>query len=155
MRVILKHLLLVSATCIGSINAFLPVSVPQGIIVDTRLGDATSSSSTEQEDTILKEQQEQQRQELAAAAAAEKFKVVTCMSTSCSQKRKTLGMDSLATFGALYSRAKDGCFPTVQVEEGPCLGSCKNAPCVAIEHDDFVGSVSLEGMDDDEFSSRV
>ena len=86
---------------------------------------------------------------------AEKFKIVTCMSTSCSQKRKNLGLDDLATFGAMYSRAKNGCAPSVQVEEGPCQGACKMAPCIAIEHDDFVGSVALEGMTDREFSDRV
>jgi NADH:ubiquinone oxidoreductase subunit E len=88
-------------------------------------------------------------------SVAEKFKVVTCMSTSCSQKRKTLGQDSLATFGALYSRAKFGNAPDVRVEEGPCLGKCNEAPCVAIEHDDFIGSVSLEGMKDGEYADRV
>lgn len=80
------------------------------------------------------------------------FKIVTCMSTSCSQKRKSLGLDSLSTFGGMYSRAAS---TSVQVEEGPCLGSCKKAPCIAIEHEDFVGSVSLEGMTDDEFSSKA
>lgn len=88
--------------------------------------------------------------------AASKFKVVTCMSTSCSKKRKTLGLDSLATFGALYSRSKgDGDEPFIAVEEGPCMGACKTAPCVAVEHDNFVGSVSLEGMTDREFADRV
>lgn len=88
-------------------------------------------------------------------SVAEKFKVVTCMSTSCSQKRKTFGMDSLATFGAFFSRSTEGNAPSVRVEEGPCLGACKLAPCVAIEHDDFVGNVALEGMTESEFSDRV
>jgi hypothetical protein len=79
---------------------------------------------------------------------AKKFKIITCMSTSCCQKRKSLGMDSLSTFGAMFSRAQSS---KVQVEEGPCLGSCKRAPCIGIEHEDFIGSVALDGMTDDEF----
>ncbi len=79
-----------------------------------------------------------------------KFKIVTCMSTACSRKRRSLGMDELSTFGAMYSRASDS---RVKVEEGPCIGSCKKGPCVAIEHEDFVGTVALEGMTADEFSS--
>jgi hypothetical protein len=80
----------------------------------------------------------------------EKFKIVTCMSTACSRKRESLGMDNLCTFGAMYSRASAS---RVQVEEGPCIGSCKKAPCVYIEHEDFFGSVALEGMTADEFAS--
>jgi NADH:ubiquinone oxidoreductase subunit E len=88
-------------------------------------------------------------------SVAGKFKIISCTSTSCSKKRKSLGLDSLATFGALYSRAKNGCAPAVSVEEGPCMGGCKMAPCVSVEHDEFVGGVSLEGMSDNEFSDRV
>ena len=84
------------------------------------------------------------------AEQEEKFKIVTCMSTACSRKRRSLGMDDLSTFGAMYSRASDS---RVKVEEGPCIGSCKKGPCVAIEHEDFVGTVALEGMTADEFSS--
>jgi hypothetical protein len=43
----------------------------------------------------------------------------------------------------------------MEVEECPCLGSCKMAPCVAIEHDDYEGTISLDGMTDSEFASRV
>ena len=80
----------------------------------------------------------------------EKFKILTCMSTACSRKRESLGMDNLSTFGAMYSRASSS---RVEVEEGPCIGSCKKAPCVSIEHEDFFGSVALEGMTADEFAS--
>lgn len=58
------------------------------------------------------------------------------------------------TFTAFYTRGKDRA-PSVRVEESPCLGGCKFAPCVAIEHDDFDGPVSLEGMTPDEFSQRL
>lgn len=84
------------------------------------------------------------------AEQEEKFKIVTCMSTACSRKRQSLGMDNLCTFGAMYSRASAS---RVEVEEGPCIGSCKKAPCVSIEHEDFFGSVALEGMNADEFAS--
>ena len=79
------------------------------------------------------------------------------MSTACSNKRKSLGLDSLSTFGAFYARStKDGDGElAVRVEEGPCLGACKYAPCVAVEHDDYFGSVSLEGMTDAEFGDRA
>lgn len=83
-----------------------------------------------------------------------KFKILTCSSTSCAKKRETCGLDSFATYGAFYNRIK-GAFPDVALEESPCLGSCKQAPCVAIEHEDFVGTVALEGMSANEFSDRV
>jgi (2Fe-2S) ferredoxin len=86
--------------------------------------------------------------------AAEKFKILTCCSTSCAAKRKALNMDPYATFAAFYSRTQDR-YPAVRIEESPCLGACQQAPCVGIEHDDFVGPVSLEGMTPSEFSQRV
>jgi NADH:ubiquinone oxidoreductase subunit E len=55
---------------------------------------------------------------------------------------------------ALYSRAQDNA-PSVLIEEGPCLGTCKGSPCIAVSHEDFVGHVSLEGMTDVEFADRV
>ena len=63
-------------------------------------------------------------------------------------------MDQYATFAALYSRIQDRS-SSVRIEESPCLGACKQAPCVGIEHDDFVGPVSLEGMTPTEFSQKV
>jgi hypothetical protein len=85
----------------------------------------------------------------------EKFKIITCMSTSCSKKRKALNMDPLATYGAFFERIEGGRAPDVQLEEGPCLGSCKMAPCVSIEHEDYMGTVSLEGMTPQEFQASV
>jgi hypothetical protein len=84
-----------------------------------------------------------------------KFKIVTCSATSCAQKRIALGMDQYATFSAFYTRIKDANFPNVQLDESSCLGGCKLAPCVAVEHDDFVGTVALEGMTGNEFSARI
>jgi hypothetical protein len=92
----------------------------------------------------------------ALEATASKFKILTCTSTSCAKRRKNLGMDPYSTFGAFYTRSKgDGDELTIGVEESPCLGSCKMAPCVAVEHEDFVGTVSLEGMTESEFTDRV
>jgi len=87
-------------------------------------------------------------------SVASKFKIVTCSSTTCASKRKSLHMDEFSTFSAFWTRIQDEC-PAVRLKEGPCLGSCRSAPCVAIEHDDFVGTVSLEGMTESEFSERV
>jgi hypothetical protein len=134
-------------TSLGSVEAFAPSHDSSR---NHRRHDGSMSQSSEVE------------QEITATATstldpkeAEKFKVLTCMSTSCCQKRKALGLDSLATFGAMYSRIQGGNAPMVRLEEAACLGACKKAPCVAVEHDDFVGTVSLLGMTDDEFSSRV
>jgi NADH:ubiquinone oxidoreductase subunit E len=81
-----------------------------------------------------------------------KFKILTCTSTACCQKRSALGMESLATFVALFARARS---TQIQVEEGPCLGSCKLAPCVGVEHEDYVGCVALEGMTNQEFTAKA
>lgn len=83
-----------------------------------------------------------------------KFKILTCSSTSCAKKRRDCGLDEFATYGALYSLIQQHA-PDVQLEESPCLGSCSMAPCVGIEHDDFDGPVSLEGMSENEFTNRV
>ncbi|KAL3940684.1 MAG: hypothetical protein SGBAC_004828 [Bacillariaceae sp.] len=89
---------------------------------------------------------------------------MTCLSPSCNQKRKEAGLDPLSTFAAMYERSKEAARNQtarddsdlfVSVEEGPCMGACQYGPCVSIQHDDFEGSVSLEGMTDTEFSDRV
>ena len=85
------------------------------------------------------------------------FKILTCTSKACSQKRQILQMDQYATFAALYSRKEEagGPYAMVDVEESPCLGRCKLAPCVAVEHEDYVGTVGLVGMTDAELNDRV
>jgi (2Fe-2S) ferredoxin len=83
-----------------------------------------------------------------------RFKILTCSATSCAQKRKILGLDEFATFSAFFARVEER-IPEMQVEETSCLGSCKKAPCVAIEHEEYEGTVALEGMDAFEFSDRV
>lgn len=120
-------------------SAFLPVTK-----TTTHLGFPIyeSVSASVEEDTA---------QEVKSSVAA-KFKVLTCTSTACAKRRKQLSMDEYATFGAMFSRAKDN-QPEVQVEESPCLGSCQQAPCIAVEHEDYVGTVALEGMEPGEFSN--
>mmetsp|Transcript_21201 Transcript_21201/g.35086 ORF Transcript_21201/g.35086 Transcript_21201/m.35086 type:complete len:161 (-) Transcript_21201:1251-1733(-) len=86
---------------------------------------------------------------------SEKFKILTCSATSCCKKRSVMGLDEFSTFSSMFTRIQGGEFPNVQVEETSCLGSCKLAPCVAVEHDDFMGTVALEGMTDNEFSTRI
>ena len=86
---------------------------------------------------------------------AGKFKILTCYSTSCAKKRKTLGLDEYSTFSAFWTRANDFPVPLLRVEEAPCLGSCQQGPCVAIEHDEYDGPVSLLGMTPNEFSARA
>jgi len=43
----------------------------------------------------------------------------------------------------------------MEFEESTCLGQCKQAPVVGVEHEDYVGCVSLEGMRDSEFAASV
>ena len=88
-------------------------------------------------------------------AISRKFKILTCSSTSCAKKRQICGMDDYATYGAFFTRIKEGNAPDVQLEEAPCLGSCKKSPCVAIQHEDYDGNVALEGMNGNEFTERV
>jgi len=84
-----------------------------------------------------------------------KFKILACSSTSCTKMRRSVGIDEFATFGLLWDRKMEAKAGNVQVEESSCLGSCKMAPCVAVEHEDFVGSVSLDGMTPAEFNART
>ena len=83
------------------------------------------------------------------------FTILVCRSTSCSQKRKVLGLDEFETFGALYERRESAYALDVEIEEAPCLGGCKLAPCVAVTHEDYMGNVALEGMTPNELSARV
>lgn len=85
---------------------------------------------------------------------AKQFKISTCSATSCAAKRKSLALDEYATFSAFWERIQDR-IPEVQVEETSCLGACKKSPCVAVEHEEYEGTVALEGMDTFEFADRV
>ena len=86
---------------------------------------------------------------------ASQFKIVTCSSTSCTKKSQALGLDEYALFSGLFQRKEMSNVPQVEVEETGCLGCCQVGPCVGIEHEDFYGTVALEGMKPNEFSDRV
>jgi predicted metal-binding protein len=122
-------------------SATLKVQASEDVDVSTSTSSTSASTSVNDHniDPIFLEQ-------------AKKFKIITCTSITCCQRRRNLGLDSLSTFGSMYSRAKA---TGVQVEEGPCVGSCKKAPCIAIEHDEFDGYVALEGMSSMEFSTKA
>jgi len=86
---------------------------------------------------------------------ASQFKILTCSSTSCSKQMKVLGLDEYALFSGLYERKENAKVSQVQIEESSCLGCCKVGPCVGIEHEDYYGTVALEGMKSNEFKDRV
>lgn len=85
---------------------------------------------------------------------AGKFTIRTCASTSCSARRRQLRLDEFATYTAFYVLSQERA-PKVSVAESSCLGACRLGPCVAIEHDEYDGPVSVEGMTPDEFAKRV
>jgi (2Fe-2S) ferredoxin len=87
-------------------------------------------------------------------SVAGKFTVLTCASTSCSARRRELWVDDLATYSALHALSLERA-PSVLVTESSCLGGCRHAPCVAVEHEDYEGTVSLAGMEPGEFARRV
>mmetsp|Transcript_20152 Transcript_20152/g.28689 ORF Transcript_20152/g.28689 Transcript_20152/m.28689 type:complete len:201 (+) Transcript_20152:138-740(+) len=82
------------------------------------------------------------------------FTILVCRSTSCTKKRRMLGLDEFHTLSTLYSQ-QPPCLTPIEIEESPCLGMCDFAPCVAVEHADYTGPVALEGMDSAEFDARV
>eukprot|EP00522_Entomoneis_paludosa_P017889 CAMPEP_0172462976 /NCGR_PEP_ID=MMETSP1065-20121228/45631_1 /TAXON_ID=265537 /ORGANISM="Amphiprora paludosa, Strain CCMP125" /LENGTH=194 /DNA_ID=CAMNT_0013218797 /DNA_START=104 /DNA_END=686 /DNA_ORIENTATION=- len=95
---------------------------------------------------------QQEADDLLNSPVAAQFQIVTCSATSCAKKRQALGQDEYSTFSAFYARAAE---TGVTVEETSCLGACRQAPCVAIQHEDYEGTVSLEGMTPVEFGDRV
>lgn len=120
-------------------------------ISSTNTGDADFSALADDDD----EEEEELLQLDVDPNVARQFKVVTCMSTACSKKRSQLRMDEYSTFSAFWGRSHDRTMSAVQVEESSCLGSCKEAPCVGILHEDYEGPVALEGMDQAEFNAKV
>ena len=95
---------------------------------------------------------QQQQLQLLNSDVAAQFRILTCSATACSLKRKKLKLDEYSTFSAFYCRASE---TSVTVKERSCLGQCKRGPCVAVEHEDYEGTVSLDGMRPTEFSDRV
>ena len=63
-----------------------------------------------------------------------------------------MGLDPYSTFSAFYTRAEN---TEVNVQEVACVGSCQYGPCCAVEHEDYVGQVALEGMTPAEFNARA
>jgi (2Fe-2S) ferredoxin len=88
--------------------------------------------------------------ESTCRVTAAQFTILTCASTSCAKRRTQAGLDDYATLGALAARASG-----VTVEESPCLGGCQLAPCVAVAHEDYEGTVALVGMTTAEFAART
>ena len=66
-----------------------------------------------------------------------------------------MGLEDYALFSGIYQRKEENGAQGVQVEEGSCMGRCQFGPCIAVEHEDYEGFVSLEGMMGDEFQNRV
>jgi len=89
------------------------------------------------------------------SSIASQLKILVCSSTSCTAKRRKIGLDELATFVGLYERKEGACASDVEVTEASCLGRCGKAPCVGIEHEDYVGTVALEGMNPNEFQDSL
>jgi NADH:ubiquinone oxidoreductase subunit E len=82
------------------------------------------------------------------------FTILVCRSTSCTKKRRLLGLDEFHTLGTLYSQQLPE-LVNVEIEESSCLGQCSFGPCVAVQHADYEGPVALEGMNAREFNARV
>ncbi len=87
------------------------------------------------------------------------FKILTCSSTPCSKRSQAFGLDEYALFSGLYQRREEADeyldASQVVIEESSCLGCCKVGPCIGIEHEDYYGTVALEGMKPNEFKDRV
>ena len=105
--------------------------------------------------TNSNEQVEEFDEEHLDPLISSQFTIKICSSTTCAKKANSLGLDDYHVLSGLYSRKEGAGASQVEVEESSCLGCCKFAPCVGIEHEDYVGTVSLEGMGPNEFSDSV
>ena len=88
-------------------------------------------------------------------AISSQFTIKICSSTSCAKSVKAMGMDEYHILSGMYARKEGGGATLVEVEETSCLGCCNFAPCIGIEHEDYIGTVSLDGMNANEFSDGV
>ena len=89
---------------------------------------------------------------------AQQFSIQVCTSTNCCRKMNQLGLDQYHILGEIYEKARlANIEKDMIVEDGGCRGgkNCRLGPCVAVMHEDFVGSVALEGMVQSEFNERV
>jgi hypothetical protein len=82
------------------------------------------------------------------------FTIQVCTSSTCSNRRRTMGQDDGFLVKALYERMESAGAQGLQIEESNCLGQCKKGPCVSVEHDEFEGPVALEGMNPMEFNRK-
>eukprot|EP00587_Corethron_hystrix_P012244 CAMPEP_0113327772 /NCGR_PEP_ID=MMETSP0010_2-20120614/19537_1 /TAXON_ID=216773 ORGANISM="Corethron hystrix, Strain 308" /NCGR_SAMPLE_ID=MMETSP0010_2 /ASSEMBLY_ACC=CAM_ASM_000155 /LENGTH=174 /DNA_ID=CAMNT_0000188801 /DNA_START=6 /DNA_END=530 /DNA_ORIENTATION=- /assembly_acc=CAM_ASM_000155 len=74
----------------------------------------------------------------------------------CSAKaRRKFQLDEYYTLGTLDTLATNAGAQFMNVEESTCLGHCKQAPCVAVEHEDYYGHIALEGMTEMEFAKQA
>ena len=153
LRLAAAVLTVVSTALVAPAQAFLPRHNPeQGQLHTTQSSrpsqsQASSTSTSESESAST-------TNSLAFNNTARQFTILTCSSTACAKTRKSLGLDPLATYTAFYARGQqelDG----IRLAECPCLGACQQAPCVGIEHDDYLGTVALNGMEPAEFANRV
>lgn len=80
-------------------------------------------------------------QDLASDSICSKITLQVCSSTKCSRRRKQLQIDEYSLLSGLMDRV--GSNP-INVEDSGCLGWCKRAPCVKVEHSDYDGSIGLE-----------
>jgi hypothetical protein len=90
--------------------------------------------------------------------AAQQFSIQVCTSTSCCKKLNQLGLDQYYILGEIYEKARlSNIEKEMIIEDGSCQGgmNCKLGPCVAVMHEDFIGSVALKGMGQREFNERV
>ena len=87
---------------------------------------------------------------------ARQFKIVTCSASSCAAMRKKLSLEEYATYTLLYERLLEHqLLNVIPIAETSCLGSCAMAPCVAMEHEEYDGTVALIGMNPSEFQMRT
>ena len=148
--------ILVIATQQLRCHAFHALQAPYHHKQARRLALLSSSSSLaatggDQEVTLSSNKQLDKR-------TAQQFTIKVCTSTSCSKKLQELGLDRYQVLGDLYEKARiDNVEEDLIIEDGGCRGgkNCKLGPCVAIFHEDFDGSVALEGMGQAEFNERV
>jgi hypothetical protein len=155
-----KHLFLLFLPNLTISFTVVPVVPQHDISTSTTLFQAN-----EQEVAVpfFVQQQEEEKQEKQSSSPeldpeiASQFKILTCSSTACTKKKISLGLDEYALYSGLYGRKEGGSVGAseVIVEESSCLGCCKFAPCVGIEHEDYFGMVGLEGMSDNELNDSV
>lgn len=141
--VAISIMLSVLALATQSAHAFLTVPLP--CHRQSRL----ESAATDDQDTSNKQLDK---------STAQQFTIQVCTSTSCCKKLNNLGLDKYQVLGDLYEKARlEDVETDLIIEDGGCRGgkNCGMGPCVAVLHEDFDGSVALEGMAQSEFNERV